>query len=151
MMDRGEIVISEFGHDEKNGSLFNLISPALVVHERMSHGALGFTLTPWIPSELTMDGNVRLVATMMRGTMTPTTELLNFYKVWAEMEREKLRMFAKEFNAQVTAIQKFQMEKFQTVRERKKREVFTTGRTLPDTIIALFEDDAEWGDPSVTH
>jgi hypothetical protein len=151
LMERGEIVISEVQYDTERSTVVHFITPALVVHERMPHGSLGFMLTPWIPSELTADGNIRVNAGMVQGTMIPTVELASFYRIWANTEQEKLQIFAKEFNLQVTAIEKFHIDKFQKVKERKKREIFTTGKNLPDTIIALFEDDADWGDPTVTH
>ena len=151
LLDRGEMVIARVIEDPASNTLFIFDTPAHVIHERGAHGILGFMLTPWIPNELVQGPVIRVAAGIMRGSLIPTPELLSFYKTWAETEREKLRLFAAEFNAQVSEIEKFHVLKFNTTKERKKREVFINPNAIPDTLIALFEEDTEWGDPSVTH
>lgn len=151
LLERGELVMATVTQDPHSDTLFIFDTPALVVHERAAHGILGFMLTPWLPDELIQGPAIRVAPGLMRGTLLPTPELMSFYKVWAETEREKLRLFAKEFNAQVTAIEKYHLEKFEHTKERKKKEVFINPNALPDTLAALFDEDTEWGDPTVTH
>jgi hypothetical protein len=151
LLERGEMVIAAVTQDPASETLFVFDTPALVIHERQAHGILGFMLTPWIPNELVQGPVIRVTPGIMRGTLLPTPELVSFYKTWARTEREKLRLFAKEFNAQVGQIEKFHIEKFEHTKDRKSRETFVNPNALPDTLIALFEEDTEWGDPSITH
>jgi hypothetical protein len=151
MVEHGELLLSYISHDPEAENIFILDTPAHVVHERAQHGILGFMLTPWLPNELTQDLRIRIQAAMLRGTLTPTPELLHYYKVWAETEREKMKLFSKEFYAQITSIEKFHVEKFESTKERKKRDTFVNPNAVPEELAVLFDAESEWGDSTVTH
>ena len=148
LTDRGEILIA--GVSESRWGRVALDVPALLIHDRAAHGILGFMLAPWLPVELLSEPTIQIAEKRIAGYMTPTPELLSFYKVWAETEREKVKLFARDFSVQVTAIEKYHIERFNTAKERKKKEIFVGIHTLPDTLIKLFEEETDWGDPSVT-
>lgn len=151
LLDRGEIVMAGVHPDPDSDTIFIFDTPALVIHERAQHGILGFMLTPWLPNELLQGPMIRVTPGIMKGTLTPTPELLSFYKVWAHTEREKLRLFAGEFNVQVTQIEKNHVEKYERTKDRKVKDTFINPNALPDILAALFDEENDWGDPSVSH
>lgn len=144
LMERGEIIISTVQVVEK-GYIF--ITPASVIVERTPHGPLGFALISWLPNELMENSCIVVSANRVVGIMSPAKPLIDFYTSWALTERDKMKVFAKDFQAQIAAIQKYHTDKYTKTRERKKKEVFvdsTSVRPLPDSIIELFEENNDW-------
>lgn len=148
VMARGEIVISALEVDQRK---YTFITPAVVVHERGAQGLLGFMLAPWMPNELLRDANVEMDCQCAVGSLKPTPELVSFYKAWAETERDKLKIHAKDFMAQLAAIEKYHVDRHTKHKERHSREIFVNSETLPDTLLSLFEEDTDWGNPSITN
>lgn len=153
-LERGEIIISEvalgaIGTPVQNEFLF--YTPAVVVHERPHGGILGFMLSPWIPNELLATPTIRIMRTRVVGMMTPSPEIVSFYKSWAETERDKLKQFSKEFNEQITEIEKLYIDRYKDAKKRKTVYSASPEKGDNDLLLALFEEDSNWGNPSITH
>jgi hypothetical protein len=144
LMERGEIIISAVQVVEK-GYIF--ITPGLVIVERTPHGPLGFALISWLPNELMENSCIIVSANRVVGIMSPAKQLIDFYTSWALTERDKMAVFAKDFETQIAAIQKYHADKYAKTKERKKKGVFvdsTSVEPLPDFIIEMFEKNNDW-------
>ncbi len=151
MMEHGIILISDV---HAIGESYMLITPAQVIVDRTSGGPVGFALIPWLPHELMDNTGIVISAKRVVGAMAPRKQLREYYAAWAGNEKDKMVVFAKDFENQIAAIQKFQGDRYLRTKERKKREIFvdsTSVKPLPDSIIEMFEEDNNWGDSTVTH
>lgn len=150
LMERGEMVISEASHPNTDSPLFVLETPALVVHERTPQGALGFVLAPWLPHELLSGTTIILGPESFKGVLTPSPQMVRYYQSWSELERERLAHYAKSFGAQVADIERFHREKLEKFKTHMN-QALGLSPTMQKTMIELFENNIDWGDPSVTH
>jgi hypothetical protein len=152
LTERGDILISDVTYNTENLGIMTLISPAIVVHERPYNGALGFMLTPWIPTELIMNSRIDVAVSLLKGTMVPSTELLSFYKAWSTTERDKWKHFGKEFGQQVTDIENMLVEKYTEAKLRRAvSRAAAPEEGNNELLLTLFEEDTNWGNTAITH
>jgi len=152
LMERGEIIISDVLYNTESVGVMTLINPAVVIHERPHNGVLGFMLTPWIPTELLVNSRIDVIVSILKGTMVPSAELLSFYKAWATTEKDKWKHFGKEFCQQVTDIEKMLVEQYTEAKLRRAvNKAAAPEEGNNELLLALFEDDTNWGNPKITH
>jgi uncharacterized protein YeaO (DUF488 family) len=151
MMERGEIIIADVAYEGTQG-LMTLYSPAVVSYERPHPGALGFMLSPWIPTELIANSRIDIAHTMPRGSLAPSPELISFYKAWVATEQDRWKHFGKDFSQQIVDIEKQLTSQYNEAKFRRAAgKIHTSDHGHNELLIALFEEDAAWGNSSITH
>ena len=144
-----ETIITYATKDEPTGFIVCHI-PALLIHERLPSGVVGFVLKPWLPMELLRFPSIKISPDQIEGYMLANQELLNFYRVWATIEDEHLKEYEDEYKSQITKLTKTYAEVYAT--STAERAANRSTHDMPsDALIRLFEENLDWGDPTKVH
>lgn len=124
--------------------------PALLVHERLTSGVIGFVLKPWVPMELLHTPDITLMPNQVAGYMVASPELTNFYRIWATIEVEHLKEFESEYKSQITKLTKSYAEAYAA--STAERAANRSTHDVPDdALIRMFEENSDWGDSTKVH
>lgn len=152
-LQRGDIILA---YDVTEGMEFpsrewcRLESPALLLHERPHPGMLGFTLTPWMPTELMANSIIQLSREQIVGYLVPSPELLNYYKTWVDIEQDRWKSFGKEFVQQIVEIEKNSRTRYEEAK-RRRTSVMSLESDSNELLFNMFDEDINWGNSKTTH
>lgn len=131
--------------------LYLLHHPAQVMTERPSGGILGFMLEAWMPNELLVTPVIRIKARSVMGFMSPSPELLSFYKAWVTIEDDKLKTVGKLYSTQITKLETMFTTQYADAKKRWAVGNAGTAERDNEALLAYFEEDLTWGNSKISH
>jgi hypothetical protein len=152
MTNIGDLVIADIEQEFKSHSpRYILHCPALLVHQRLETGQLGFMFRPWVVNELLDSLSITLAPDFIVGKCQPTDSIIHFYNSWAKIEAEKHNKYAKTFASQVQQMEKYHASQSHDTTSDTSHPFTTEDLAAKNKDIDLLFESEAWGDPTVTH